>query len=196
MKKKIIFLILSILFSQVAIYYVNLREKDNNHSQLKDIIVDNLPYFNGLDRLYDLLSFPPIFLNLLYFEYLPIDKLIVNIGIIYLLRGLCILTTTIPKFKTCHIEHNDIQSLFSGGCYDKIFSGHIAFVITFILYLINFTDQKKYKIIYFLYIVVGSILSFITESHYSIDVLLSWIISITLFLTLNKNIDLSGIILN
>ena len=194
MKKKIIFLILSILFSQLSVYYVNYREKDNIDKQLRDPIIDNLPYFNGLDNLYDLMSFPPIFLSLLHLEKLPIENLTINIGLIYFLRAICVLATSIPKFKTCKIKHNEMKSFFSGGCYDKIFSGHIAFMITFVLYLVNFTEQKKYKIIYYLYIITGTILSFITESHYSIDVILSWIISINIFIAINKNLNYDNLI--
>ena len=110
------------------------------------------------------------------------------------LRSLCTLVTVIPKFKSCEIDYKDPQILLSGGCYDKIFSGHIAFVITFILYLITYSDQSKYKLVYFVYIIVGSLLSLITESHYSIDILISWILSLTLFLSINRNISIADII--
>jgi hypothetical protein len=194
MQKKIIFLILSLFFSQYCIYYVNSREKDNLNIQLKDPLIDNLPFFKGLDKFYDLTVLPPIFLNLMFYQKIPIDNLIINLSLILVLRGICIITTSIPKFKSCKQENYKHSLLFSGGCYDKIFSGHLAFIITFILYLINYTNQSNFKIIYYFYIVIVSILSLITESHYSIDLLISWILSVTLFFSINKNINFTDLL--
>ena len=191
MKKKIIIFILSVIFSQFCIYYVNSRERINNSDQLKDPLIDNLPFFDGLDKFYDLTIFPPVSLIFLYLlkGNLPIDNLIINISAILFLRGICILTTSIPKFASCK-ESNFKNSLwFSGGCYDKIFSGHLAFIVTLSLYLINYTDQKKYKIIYYLYIIASSFLALVSESHYSIDLLISWILSTTLFFMINNNLN-------
>lgn len=193
MQKKIIFLILSLLFSQFSIYYVNSREKDNLNIQLKDPLIDNLPFFKGLDKFYDLTILPPLFLTLMYYQKIPIENMLPNLSSILVLRGLCILTTSIPKFNSCHEENYKDSLLFSGGCYDKIFSGHLAFIITFILYLTNYTEQGDYKIIYYFYVLVSSLLSLITESHYSIDLLISWILSTTLFFLINKNLDFSNL---
>ena len=193
MEKKIIFLILSLLFSQFCIYYVNSREKDNLNIQLRDPLIDNLPYFKGLDKFYDLTILPPFILVLIFYQELPAENIITNLTIILILRGLCILTTSIPKFNSCQSSNYSNTLLFSGGCYDKIFSGHLAFIVTFTLYLINYTDQKDYKIIYYFYILVSSLLSLVTESHYSIDLLISWILSATLFFMINKNLDISSL---
>ena len=194
MNKKIIFLIFSLIFSQIVNYYVNKRGIEYNQEQLRDPLIDNLPFFKGLDKIYDLLSLPPVFLTIINFDQYPNDNIFLNLGWIYFLRSLCILVTSIPKLKSCKIDYQDPQILFSGGCYDKIFSGHIAFVITFILYLISYSEQSEYKIIYIIYIIVGSLLSLITESHYSIDILISWIVSLTLFLTINRNISIENLI--
>lgn len=193
MQKKIIFLILAVLFSQFSIYYVNSREKNNLNIQLKDPLIDNLPFLNGLDKFYDLTVLPPILLSSIFYQKLPMDNLIINLSVILVLRGFCILSTSIPKFNSCK-ENNYKNTLFySGGCYDKIFSGHLAFIITFILYLINYTDQSNYKIVYFFYIISASFLSLVTESHYSIDLLISWILSTTLFYMINKNLEFSNL---
>ena len=189
MKKTIVFLIISILFSQLSILYVNYKEKDNIDPPLKDMIVDNLPDFSEFMYLYDMMSLPPFILTLLYIKKMPISNLIRNLSIIFTLRGICILTTSLPKFESCKIDYRDIKSMFTGGCYDKIFSGHIAFIITFILYLINYTEQKDYKIIYYFYAILASLLSFVTKSHYSIDVIISWIISFSIFILVNKQIN-------
>ena len=194
MQKKIIFLILSLFFSQYCVYYVNSREKDNLNIQLKDPLIDNLPFFKGLDKFYDLTVVPPLFLTLMFYQKMPIDNLLINLSLILVLRGICIITTSIPKFKSCKQENYKYSLLFSGGCYDKIFSGHLAFIITFILYLINYTDQSNFKIIYYFYIIIASVLSLITESHYSIDLLISWILSVTLFFSINKNINFTDLL--
>ena len=194
MQKKIIFFILALLFSQFCIYYVNHREKNNMQPQLTDPLIDSLPFFDGFDKIYDLTLLPPFFLTLMFYDKLPVGNLLTNINVILILRGLCILTTSIPKLKTCQIDPNDKGILLSGGCYDKIFSGHLAFIITMILYLVIYTDQKNYKYIYYFYIVLASFLSLITESHYTIDILISWILSTTLFFMLNKNLEISSLI--
>ena len=152
MNKKIIFLIFSLVFSQIVNYYVNKRGIEYNQEQLRDPLIDNLPFFKGLDKLYDLLSLPPVFLTIFNFSQYPNDNIFLNLGWIYFLRSLCTLVTVIPKLNSCNIDYKDPQVFFSGGCYDKIFSGHIAFVITFILYLVSYSEQSNYKIIYIIFI--------------------------------------------
>ena len=79
MQKKIIFLILSLFFSQFCVYYVNSREKDNLNIQLKDPLIDNLPFFQGLDKLYDLTVVPPLFLTIMFYQKMPIENLSYNV---------------------------------------------------------------------------------------------------------------------
>jgi hypothetical protein len=110
---------------------------------------------------------------------LPIYKEFIGFMITILsLRLIIIHLTILPKNKYCDI---DTQKIF-GGCYDKIFSGHFStiFLISLLLW--------KHKYISFLLLFVINIISvvliLITRSHYTIDIVVAFFI--TLFVYQNK----------
>ena len=180
---------LSLIFSQLSIYYVNIREEKihKENIQLNDPFIDNLPYIDGLYNLYDYSLIPIFLLIVYYFKDLNVNNLIINISFLYILRGICILSTSIPKLNSCKIKSNEKKILISGGCYDKIFSGHMALLLTMILYLITYTNQYNYLILYIIYIIFVTLITLLSEAHYSIDIILSFIISICLFYSINNN---------
>jgi hypothetical protein len=94
------------------------------------------------------------------------------------LRSFTILLTILPKYEECN-DPFTWQSLFLGGCYDKIFSGHTSFVLLLTLmyyreHMINMPALYGINIFNIL-----AILS--TRSHYSIDVFIAIFVTITIF---------------
>lgn len=94
--------------------------------------------------------------------------------LIMAIRALTIISTILPKQDTCNSDHTWI-SMFKGKCYDKVFSGHTAFV--FLATLI----YHRENILSFPALVginlanITSIL--LTRSHYTIDVILAIVIT-------------------
>jgi hypothetical protein len=84
--------------------------------------------------------------------------------------------TILPKDKKCDIKNT---SVYNGGCYDKVFSGH--FSISFICLLVLY--KNKYIDIFTLTI-LSTILGFlivVSRSHYTIDVVVAFMIVIIVY---------------
>jgi membrane-associated phospholipid phosphatase len=136
---------------------------------LSDLILDNIPYYE-ISILYDLFSFIPLIVVLVYFvhkkDYNRIPFFLILFGIIEIVRGVFIVLTPLgnpPMF-------NGTNSLFNGfskyelGVYP---SGHVGDVFLFLL-LVN---DRWYKWIMFFCLMVVIISLFFSHGHYSIDIL-------------------------
>jgi hypothetical protein len=178
-----IFLIIYLIYS----YFIN----EYLHSIGKN-------YYNNEDRVYDVCH-----------KYLPNYELYENIGNyyiaivsllligkpsilfdviafmipIYFIRSIFMLITILPNSAKC--EYNSKTAFITGGCYDKIFSGHAAilFIITLLL--------NKNKIINFSAIIflnaINVFIILLTRTHYTIDIIVSYLVS---YLVYTNNIRL------
>ena len=102
---------------------------------------------------------------------------------IYFIRSILTLITVLPKSSEC--IYNPKLAFINGGCYDKIFSGHSAFLFILTLLL------NKYKIINFVTLIILNIINvsiiLLTRTHYTIDVIVSFLVS---YLMYSNNIRL------
>lgn len=146
----------------------------HTNNTLWDVSYQVLPNLCKYEFIIDILlvlSFIPLLVNFQYSgEFL---KLIL---ILFLIRAVLVVVTVMPGHDECEKSN---FSFLPGHCFDKIFSGHTAcfFLLTLIYH--------KYKIINIQQLVIAniifSILIVATRSHYTVDVLLSYIITILLF---------------
>jgi uncharacterized membrane protein len=103
----------------------------------------------------------------LYFDF------VILLLLINFIRDITINLTILPKNKTCNLDkYNDLESNLLGACYDKIFSGHFAFV--FLLSLIYYSNS----IITNIPLLIGwnlfnALIILIVRSHYTIDIVVS-----------------------
>jgi hypothetical protein len=129
------------------------------------------------------------------FEYIP-DILLVlvfaymaimNYNLIYQFAGLAftliivrsfiIQMTVLPKNDVCDIEKD--SSLFRGGCYDKIFSGHfgIGFLMTLLLYDNGYINTLFAILVNFL----NAVFILLNRSHYTVDIIVSIFVVIIIY---------------
>lgn len=96
---------------------------------------------------------------------------------IYFIRSILTLINVLPKSSECN--YNPSLAFVNGGCYDKIFSGHTAFVYILTLLL------NKYKIINFATLIILNILNvsiiLLTRTHYTIDIIVSFLVSYIMY---------------
>lgn len=94
--------------------------------------------------------------------------------VIMLIRALTTISTILPKHEKCEHEFN-IRNVLSGGCYDKIFSGHTAFValFTMIFYREDIINSWQFWLIN----IFNMGLITVTRAHYTVDVILGFIIT-------------------
>ena len=95
--------------------------------------------------------------------------------VIIVIRMITIQLTVLPK-TTC-----DIKTSFdlSGYCYDKIFSGHTAFMCLLTLFLYNLKKMSIYALI--IINVLYGMLIIAARSHYTIDVVVAFIVTLLIF---------------
>ena len=95
---------------------------------------------------------------------------------IFIIRAITIQLTILPKYELCKVNTN---ATFKGGCYDKIFSGHIAlcFMSSIILYVNNYINMFILAFINILnmYFII------VSRSHYTIDVIMSFLITFMVY---------------
>ena len=169
-------------------YYQQRITENKTTPKVFDIMHKYLPDWSNnewlLNNIMLLLSMiPMIYINdlNLYYDFITL-LLIVNI-----IRDLTINITILPKDKNCNPnQHSFTYSSKFGSCYDKIFSGHFAFV--FILSLL----YNSYNIITNVPLLIGwniinSLIILLIRSHYTVDLIVSFFVCITIFNGYMKN---------
>lgn len=97
---------------------------------------------------------------------------------ILFVRSIFTMVTVLPK--SSNATYDPYTAFINGGCYDKIFSGHIAviFVLTLLL--------NKYKIITFpIFILLNFmnvLITLLIRSHYTIDIVVSFCITYLMYI--------------
>jgi hypothetical protein len=101
-----------------------------------------------------------------------------------LIRCITIQATVLPKLKHCDIPDTFYSRCF-GGCHDKIFSGHFAFVFLITLLLM----EKKYLSMFTTTVInlLHGVLIIAVRNHYSIDVIVSFFVTLCVYQSLQKD---------
>ena len=154
------------------------RDIDNyyktvSHPSVFDIgyyILPNLSKYEVIAHVYF-----GIFIIVLLFTNLWEEFLGFLIPIIFI-RLLFIHITILPKHRSCNIHE---QNYLVGGCYDKIFSGHFAFLLLITLLL------EKYNYISLRILIVINVIHFVMllvfRWHYTIDIIIALFVTVVLF---------------
>ena len=158
---------------------INLQELNINLSN------NNFP-FNILAIIFILPFFQRNSLNAINF-FFKFFSLIVGIRTIS--STITEIPSSNPKCDTIK-ENLSLKNYILGHCFDKLFSGHTAFTLSLI-----FTAKKynliSFKVYYFLVmlqILYTYFFLICTREHYSVDVFLSYIITVSIFSWLEDKI--------
>jgi hypothetical protein len=96
-------------------------------------------------------------------------------ALVLAIRVLTALTTILPKHNDCQVGSKFFNILQGGGCYDKIFSGHMALVTIVALNLMGNGHLSSVQLWSILGLEGAALL--LTRGHYTVDVLLGFLIS-------------------
>lgn len=141
----------------------------NHPVRTVDIIHDYLPMIK-LPYASDVLVFIQIITTVFYVSIEEISEIFLILAFIQLLRAVCCVVTVLPPLKNFHDKMR--FGGINGSGTEYIFSGHASYACVTFLYLWKIMD-KRFLIIYNL---LSQFLIVATKNHYSIDVLLAWII--------------------
>jgi hypothetical protein len=148
---------------------------------VKDIIHDNFACLNseyfkseylGIEYLSDILVFSQVGVTLFILDLSSIAELFVIMGITQLFRVVCFTTTILPPLK----DYGDKERFLgtNGNGTEYIFSGHAAYSAATFIYL--YTQQYVSLAPLLIYNLVSQFLIVASRNHYTVDVILAWII--------------------
>lgn len=152
-------------------------EKEFHVNSIFDVFHEYTPDFHKWEVVVNLIPFG--ILGCLFFCGLSLDAIkefAWKLLLIYIIRALTVITTILPKHEKCDYEVGSFSiSTFIGGCYDKVFSGHMALTLlgTLIYYRENYISFSSFAFLNSL----EALLLILTRAHYTIDVLLAILIT-------------------
>lgn len=161
------------LENKSEVFYDNIKLKQK--SKIYDVIHNNLPSTRNLMTIVDAIPF--ILLGVILFIDVNLFYNIMGFLVtILIFRMFIIHLTILPKDKKCDIKNT---SVFTGGCYDKVYSGHFAVIFTSLLVLYI----SKYIDIFTLIILstISALLIVTSRSHYTIDIFVAFLIVIIVY---------------
>lgn len=174
--------IIPFLIHLYSVYYLSNLKLPNkyNHQNLYDIIASNTINLNKYSYIINYLCFIFIIPIIFNFKLVYLISFFKYYSILILFRSILTNVTILPS---CHSENcNDYEyygifKYINGHCNDKIFSGHVSTII-----LLNYIIYKNkllsplFMFMMFLLLFIVSILIIMIRWHYTIDVLLAYII--------------------
>ena len=161
------------LENKSEVFYENIKSKKK--SKIYDIIHSNLPSTRKLMTLVDAVPFI-LLVGILFIDVNLFYNIMGFLVTILILRMFIIHITILPKDKKCDIKKS---SVLSGGCYDKVYSGHfsVVFICLLSLYMnkyINLFTFSSLSIIFGLLIITS-------RSHYTIDIFVAFLIVVVVY---------------
>jgi hypothetical protein len=159
-------------------YYNGRIEKNKTTPKIYDIAHKYLPDLNQYDMLHHLITI--IFVIPIMFNWNMLNEYLGYWVVIFLIRTITIIVTILPKYKHCK-EYDEI-TMFLGGCYDKIFSGHFSsvFLATLLYLKYGWITMPSLVIIN----LINSLSILLSRGHYTIDLIVA--IFVTLFVYQNN----------
>lgn len=156
-------------------FYMN---QSSHFPTIYDILHKVLPHIPMLEHMSDIICVS-LLLSLVVLDKTIFYYFLGFILTIFIIRSVTIFVTVLPKNKKCNVKH---ASMFRGGCYDKIFSGHFAtgLLATLMLYSNNYINMIFLLLINFL----NALFIILSRNHYTIDIIVA--LFITLFVYTNN----------
>lgn len=162
-------------------YYISRVKQNKTTPKVFDIghkYIPDLSENKILEILSHILAYSPLFYFYFYHRELLDTYVGLNITILFI-RSIFIFVTILPKHKTCDDSIYTLKNLLIGHCYDKIFSGHFSSTLLGLLIL-----QSNNIISLSVSCVLGALQALLiiaTRSHYTIDILVAFYVTWTVF---------------
>lgn len=186
--KLIILLIILILIRYLSNSFINSKHVPKNN--IHDVCHNFLPTV-GLTRtknyIYDFYTILPVLLvfvlSCYYCDLSLAYEFAVIIIILNALRPIFYAITILPDpTERCEKNkqiHSDFYEFFVGSCKDMIFSGHIANSFMGLMYLMKYFGLKPiYAALHQIILIIWMLCS---KRHYTVDIIIAYLVSILLF---------------
>ena len=150
---------------------------ESRHPKIYDISHSILPEasrYENISHLFTLFTALPLAASC---DLTVVQEFLGYFVLIVLLRDFTISLTILPRIDGCLVSKGNS---ITGGCHDKIFSGHAAFTLlaTLIMYERGII---KNLILLIILNVVNVLFILITRGHYTIDIVVSILVTFVVF---------------
>tara|TARA_B100000123_G_C25685472_1_gene408394 strand:+ start:28 stop:648 length:621 start_codon:yes stop_codon:yes gene_type:complete len=182
-----VYIIPYIMHFLTVVYLFSKKEVIRGSKPLYDTIISNIPDLSKFRNIPNMLLLVLMSYLIIPLFFKPNVDVFISIyryfSIILLLRSFTISSTILPPINSnCDFKLN-MQTFMDGHCLDKIFSGHTAFSLLLVFVCNKFNILSKTFIYILLLIQFVLALSLIlTREHYTVDVILGYLITIPILL--------------
>lgn len=182
-----VYIIPYIMHFLTVVYLFSKKEVIRGSKPLYDTIISNIPDLSKFRNIPNMLLLVLMSYLIIPLFFKPNINVFISIyryfSIILLLRSFTISSTILPPINSnCDFKLN-MQTFMDGHCLDKIFSGHTAFSLLLVFVCNKFNILSKTFIYILLLIQFVLALSLIlTREHYTVDVILGYLITIPILL--------------
>ena len=166
-------LVSALLLNVIASILINKRcQKESGKNY--DFIQAHTSDYSEYRKISDYMFYFIILVALVNYQHLPIYKICSTLSVFLVLRSISTFATSLHdcQDKKVKCEFSTKRALISGGCEDKMFSGHT--IITLILCYYLARVYPKARALFIAYPMVLSIIIIVVRDHYTIDVLTAW----------------------
>jgi hypothetical protein len=112
-----------------------------------------------------------------HFSSQLVSEAVIKLSMIYILRSITMVTTILPRAKSCEVKQLDFFHYTIGGtCYDKMFSGHFAFglLCTSLIFKYGIADLSLTNFLFWgLMNTIHFFLLTMTRGHFTQDVVVA-----------------------
>jgi len=161
-----IFALLSLMFNLIIGYFITAKRASGpKGDKIYDVGFSILPDLSKYEYVNDVMLLVPLLFVMVLWSKWSLDKrtsMILMLGMMYLFRAIALYATTYPSPKECKMRPP------FGFCNDHMFSGHTSFNLV----LSSFVGRPLWPI----WPMITSIMSVATRDHYTVDVVIAWLI--------------------
>lgn len=169
----IFFTLSSVLCVTIAKYL-----KPHPH-KIRDLIHENFPFFSHCKYFSDILIFNQVAYFLTTLTLTDVEDSFLILGSAQCLRALTMSFTILPPLR--HAKQKVRFGGLNGNGTEYIFSGHAVYACLSFLHL-----YPKIGLILIPYNLLSQLMIILSHNHYTVDVLLSWIITPLLYVAYHK----------
>lgn len=174
--KVILLMIIAVVITTITQKNVDsVRYSYKCETPLRDALHTRIPSLIRYERLVDIVPFLLLVAVLYLYIYDNLEQNLIRDAIVYysilmIIRALVYSVTIIPS-PMCSKRRKNTAI---GGCHDLIYSGHT--VATLILAYSLYQHNPDYLGALMVYCILGSLFIIATRSHYTVDVLISYVV--------------------
>ena len=172
------------ILEKQAVYTQN-TEPITPTTKIYDIGHRYLPNLSKINFISDLFVFVYLIPLFLFPNKNMIEEFIIYFLCVFVIRDIIMVSTVLPKDKSCQLHNQKLKYFYHGSCYDKVVSGHFSVVmlLSFLYYKYNIVSNVQLLVILN---IINAFLIVSVRNHYTVDIILAVFVSAVVIYKFNE----------